>query len=85
MKKLYLLWVGDSFVDLNGTIEEDGLEGIFDSFKELNKYLKTKWFDMPFDSRNCVFDSVTKRFSKQGKQGNELYFYYSERYLNEFN
>ena len=79
---VYLLWAGDSFVERDGTTEPDGLEGVFTSIDEMNKYLETKYYELPIDTRGMKFTKDVRRHSQEGKFGDEQYVYYEETTLN---
>jgi len=79
---VFLLWAGDSYVEMTGTTEPDGLEGVFTSIDEMNKYLQDKYYELPLDTRGLKFDKDVRRHSVDGKYGNEKYVYYEETTLN---
>jgi hypothetical protein len=79
---VYVLWGGDSYVEMNGDIEPPYIIGIFTSINEMNKVVQQKYFNMPCSMQENLFSDTKKRFSQKGRYGNELYCYYEVMQLN---
>lgn len=60
---MFFLWFGDSYVDLDGSVDDDFVEGVFSSISEVNKYISEKWFECTFDTRNMAFANKDTRLS----------------------
>lgn len=79
---VFLLWAGDSYVDMDGSTEPDKLIGVFTSLDEMNKRLDERWFEMPLDTRGKKFTADVRRYEVERKYGNSSYCYYEQRELN---
>ncbi len=79
---VYLLWVSDSYVDRDGSVESDILMGVFTHLEEVNKFLNENWFEFPCDPRGKEFAKDNSTIVFKGHEGNQITCYYEFTGLN---